>query len=57
VQECENGVIQLFAWLQMTARDTARPRASIVETDRSLGTKPRDPLEDGFGANLKIPGH
>jgi hypothetical protein len=57
VQQCKNSIIQLFAGLQMTARNKARPRTSIVETGCSLGTKPRDPLEDGLGADLEIPSH
>src|SRR5262245_12228399 len=33
------------------------PRTSIVEADRTLRTKPRNPLEDSLGANSKIPRH
>jgi hypothetical protein len=37
----------------MTARNTVWPRGSIAETDGALGAKPRNPLEDGLGADLK----
>jgi hypothetical protein len=57
VQQRENSITQLFARLQMATRNTMRPRTSIVETDRTLGTKPCDPLEDRLGADPEIPSH
>jgi hypothetical protein len=57
VQQRENSIIQLLSGLQMATRNTMGPRASIVETNRTLGTKSRNPLTDGFGAHLEIPGH
>jgi hypothetical protein len=41
----------------MAARDPVRPRTSIVETNCTLGTKPRDPPEDRPGADSEIPGY
>jgi hypothetical protein len=57
MEQGENGITQLLAGLQMAARDTMWPRASIIEANRTLGTKPPHPLEDRLGANSEIPGH
>jgi hypothetical protein len=57
VQQRENSIIQLLAGLQMATRNTMRPRTSILEANETLGTKPRDPLEDSFSADSKIPSH
>jgi hypothetical protein len=57
VQQREDSITQLIPGLQMATRDTMRPRTSIVEANRTLGTKPRDPLEDRLRADSEFPSH
>src|SRR5262249_1096420 len=57
VQQRENSVIQLLAGLQMATRNMVRPRTSVLEANGTLGTKPRNPLEDRLRADSKIPSH
>jgi hypothetical protein len=57
VQQRENSIIQLLAGLQVAPRNAMRPRTSILEANGTLGTKPRDPLEDRLSADSKIPSH
>ena len=57
VQERENGIAQFLAERQMAALNPMRPRTSIIQANRTLGTKSREPLEDRLGADSEIPSH
>src|SRR5262249_3956137 len=57
VKERENGIAQLLAERQMAALNTMRPRTSIIQANRTLGRKSREPLEYRLGADSEIPSH